>query len=70
MSAGRPGLAYCIGCGCHDFAACVCEETGQPCSWLAVDRKAGLGVCSECAEHLGRWGAGDREIAVPVEPDL
>lgn len=58
--------AHCIGCGCHDFAACVCEVTGQPCSWLVVDRGAGLGVCSECGDHMGRWANGEREIAVPV----
>lgn len=60
-------LAHCIGCGCHDFAACTDEATGCPCSWLVVDRKAGKGVCSACQEHLVRWHAGDRSLAVPVD---
>jgi hypothetical protein len=61
-------LATCIGCGCDDLHACFDEAAGQPCSWLAVDYGAGLGVCSACPEHLERWQAGDRSIAVPVEP--
>jgi hypothetical protein len=36
---------------------------------LAVDSKAGLGVCSACGDHMGRWRAGDRTFAVPVEPN-
>ena len=60
-------LAHCINCGCHDFAACYDEEAGEPCSWLAFDREAGVGVCSCCADAMSRWNAGDRTIAVPVE---
>lgn len=59
-------LATCIGCGCDDLHACYDEAAGQPCSWLKVDYGAGLGVCSACPEHLARWQAGDRSIAVPV----
>ncbi|MFT3819857.1 MAG: hypothetical protein QM750_19965 [Rubrivivax sp.] len=65
-------VSHCIECGCHDFAACVDEASGRPCSWLAVDRTLHLGVCSCCADALPRWKAGDRTIAVPVdrtEPD-
>lgn len=38
--------AVCIGCGCTDLRAC---EGG--CSWLAVDRGKGIGVCSRCAQN-------------------
>ena len=58
--------ATCIGCGCDDWHACCSEATGQPCSWLMVDRNAGLGVCSECPDDVERWNAGDRATAVPV----
>ena len=60
-------LVHCIGCGCHDQAARWDEEAGQPCSWLAVDRSAGLGVCSACPDDQQRWIDGDREIAVPID---
>lgn len=60
-------LAHCIGCGCHDYAACVDEATGEPCSWLAVDYQAKRGVCSACPGDLARWNAGSREISVPVD---
>lgn len=62
-------LAHCIECGCHDMAACHDEEADGPCSWLALDRDAGAGVCSACPDALGRWGAGDRSFAVPVDPN-
>lgn len=51
-------VAHCIGCGCHDYQAC---EAG--CWWLRVDYAAGVGVCSECEDHLQRWDAGDRSRA-------
>lgn len=60
-------LTHCIACGCRDNAACWDEEAGQPCHWLAVDRAAGLGVCSACADDLARWNDGDRKVAVPIE---
>lgn len=53
-------IARCIGCGCTDFHACHGE--GGPCHWLEVDYDAGVGVCSECEDHLDRWNAGDRTI--------
>lgn len=59
-------IATCIECGCNDNHACWDEEAGMPCTWLEVDRTAGLGVCSACPEALERWNAGDREIAVPA----
>lgn len=59
-------LAYCVVCGCHDLAACHDPIADRPCSWLALDRPAGLGVCSACPEGLVRWQAGDRERDVPV----
>ncbi len=60
-------IAHCIGCGCHDYAACHDEATGGPCSWLAVDYAARVGVCSACPDELERWRQGDRELAVPVD---
>ena len=54
-------LAYCIGCRCHDRRACVGGD-GIPCHWLAVDYAQERGVCSSCAEHLGRWSAGERQL--------
>lgn len=61
-------LAHCIECGCHDMAACHDDAAGGPCSWLALDRQAGKGVCSACTDGVERWNAGDREFAVPVDP--
>jgi len=57
-------LAYCIGCGCHDAAACREDPSGHACHWLAVDRGAGKGVCSACQGELERWLAGDRSFTV------
>lgn len=37
--------AACLRCECTDSAAC---DSG--CTWLAVDRERGLGICSSCAE--------------------
>jgi len=48
----------CIGCGCTDNNAC---ENG--CFWKTTDRKAGIGVCSECSSHMKRWRAGDRSMS-------
>lgn len=64
-----PLRTHCIECGCHDLAACFDEEKEQPCSWLVVDRAAGIGVCSACRPALKRWKAGDRSIAVPIDRD-
>ena len=62
-------VAHCIGCGCHDFAACWDEKTGRPCHWKRLDNEAGLGVCSSCPDAIERWDKGDREPAVPVNKD-
>jgi len=51
-----PGVAYCIGCGCHDNRACP-----NGCYWLKVDYPAAVGVCSECKPHVNRWNAGERD---------
>lgn len=61
-------VATCIGCGCDDLHACSDEAVGGPCSWVRLDRVAGLGVCSACPEHVGRWDAGERDFGVPVGP--
>lgn len=60
-----PGIAYCIGCACHDYAAC---ESG--CHWLRVDYAIARGVCSQCALEAGRWDAGSREMRVPIDDNL
>lgn len=50
--------ATCIGCGCSSDHACPAG-----CSWLRIDYRAGLGVCSSCPEHEARWDSGDRTLA-------
>lgn len=60
------GIAVCIGCGCDDLHACWDDKSEQPCSWLRVDRAAGLGVCSVCLNDIERWDSGDRVISVPA----
>lgn len=64
LAAKNVQLAVCIGCGCTDLRACHDEKTGQPCHWLVVDYEVGKGVCSVCEEHLERWNAGNREVAI------
>lgn len=69
MSAPQSHLSTCIGCGCDDLHACRnpfedFEDT--PCSWIRIDRDAGVGVCSECPEDVARWDAGDRKMKVPA----
>lgn len=56
--------AYCIGCGCDDYHACI-TALDEACSWVRVDYPAGVGVCSCCTKHVKRWDAGDREIVKP-----
>lgn len=55
-------IATCIGCGCDDDHACV-DPFEEPCCWIRLDRKVGLGVCSCCGDHVARWDAGDRTPA-------
>lgn len=59
-----PREAVCIGCGCSDNNACVTTVTLdtpssglQGCFWVKVDYAAGIGVCSECVEHIGGYEA-------------
>lgn len=40
----EPGTA-CQVCGCTDEMACINEETGEPCYWVAP------GICSACYEE-------------------
>ncbi len=47
-------VATCIGCKCDDYNACV-NEYHEPCHWLVVDYKKGIGVCSCCPESLKDW---------------
>ena len=47
--------ATCVGCGCTDRRACA-----DGCSWAAVDRRTGTGVCSNCTDHLEAWKAQQR----------
>lgn len=55
-------LSICIGCGCDDEHACtgcgMLED--ESCSWLEVDRKRGVGVCSNCPDELALWKKRDR----------
>lgn len=41
---GARRIARCVNCGCTDNRACK-----GGCYWISVDRKAGTGLCSECA---------------------
>lgn len=52
----------CIGCGCDDNHACVTDGVG--CSWLAVDRDTGRGVCSSCPESLAEFEGEQRVRAL------
>lgn len=45
-----PLEAVCVGCGCSDLHAC-----SGGCSWLAVNREDGTGVCSNCGKRLTAW---------------
>jgi hypothetical protein len=56
-------IATCIGCGCDDLHACE-DALFSPCSWLRVDYKSGVGVCSECPDEVARFDAGDRTTGV------
>lgn len=62
-------IATCIGCGCTDQLACWDDSIDAPCHWLELDRRAGLGVCSICAEHQARFKAGDRAPAYQPETE-
>lgn len=56
-------IKFCIGCGCHDYNACVDPlDEGVPCSWIAQDKRTATGVCSSCPRSLKRWRKGDRRV--------
>jgi hypothetical protein len=66
MPAFNRDIAVCAGCGCTDLRACA-----GGCSWLAVNRDDGTGVCSNCSKSLTAWRhqqVQDRIDALP--PDL
>lgn len=50
MPALESDVAVCACCGCTDLRAC---QGG--CSWLAVNRDDGTGVCSNCPKALTAW---------------
>lgn len=45
--------ATCIGCGCDDNHACFALY--GPCSWLVVNRRRQIGVCSQCRDCMDHW---------------
>lgn len=53
-------VATCTGCGCTDDRACLGD-----CWWLAVDREAGKGVCSNCGDHLQAFN--DQQAAARLD---
>lgn len=58
-------ISVCIGCGCDDLHACKTGFIGeQACSWLAVDRRRRVGVCSSCPGMLPAWKKGRRELTM------
>ncbi|MCL4525557.1 MAG: hypothetical protein M1492_03485 [Gammaproteobacteria bacterium] len=57
LTASRQEAAFCIECGCDDYHACAVG-----CSWVRLDREAGLGVCSECLHRVADWDLGDRSL--------
>lgn len=65
-----PRLSRCIACSCHDLAACLDQKTMLPCSWLVVDRTAGVGVCSSCPSGIKQWNEGCRTPAALQKPTL
>ena len=58
----RLKVAFCIHCGCDDYHACA-----GGCSWIRLDREAGLGVCSECQHRVADWDQGDRSLGEEAE---
>ena len=60
--------ATCIGCGCSDERACRLIDVDtirfESCTWLRIDRVAGVGVCSapKCEPHIARWDKNDRML--------
>jgi hypothetical protein len=48
IAAKAKGEATCLGCGCTDSQACALG-----CSWILVDKRRGIGVCSGCSVVAG-----------------
>lgn len=57
----KPDIATCVGCQCTDVRACP-----GGCSWLAVNRDDGNGVCSCCPKSLAGWRAQQVEQRKPA----
>ena len=58
-------VSYCIGCGCNDDYSC-----DRGCSWIRLDRNAGLGVCSECEHRTSDWDNGKRSFSQEAEINI
>lgn len=41
-------IATCVGCGCTDEKGCPVNDEGYSCTWIKVDYKAEVGICSRC----------------------
>lgn len=61
------GSMRCIGCDCNDARAC--DDFGEPCHWIRLDKIRGVGVCSGCPDHAERFDDGERRIVGEVEGD-
>lgn len=58
-------ISICIGCGCHEFHACIDDNSSNGaggCSWLV--KEGSVGVCSCCVRAMHRWNEGDRTLKV------
>lgn len=60
MTASAP--IYCIGCGCHERAACPFDAThvAATCWWLRFDANLRAGLCSSCEDLVAHWDRGGR----------
>lgn len=50
LAAKAAGESTCLGCGCTDSAACA-----GGCTWVLVDPRRGIGVCSACEVRPVSW---------------
>jgi hypothetical protein len=50
----RNQLIKCLGCGCDDDHTCH-DALGDPCRWIRISPTLGLGLCSECEDHLADY---------------
>ena len=45
-------IATCVGCGCTDDKGCSPDPvSGYSCTWIEVDYKAKVGICSRCVSR-------------------